>query len=331
MKKTVKVILWVLLALIVIAAAGISVFTGDQVVKNSTRLSEAVDKIEIPYNVFKSYHMDYDAFSAKYRVETLSLTSSQKDGHAIPADYIYAEGAEDKDHDTVIMVHGMGGNRMTVFPVAQVFLENGWNVIAYDQRGSGENHTSVNTFGYLEKFDLLDCADKVREWAPEKRLGVWGTSFGGLTAVLAVCDSRLGLTGDTDFLVLDCPLSNMEDELRLVIESEDMGIPTDYLIWTGNLMNKAELGFFYSDADGRKIIRERMKENVPLLVFISGKDELAPYPMGADMAEVYPGTDKTLINFEDSEHVDGWKDHEPEYRAAVESLLRSIGQGQDEE
>ena len=47
MKKTVKVILWVLLALIVIAAAGISVFTGDQVVKNSTRLSEAVDKIEI--------------------------------------------------------------------------------------------------------------------------------------------------------------------------------------------------------------------------------------------------------------------------------------------
>ena len=325
MKKILKIVLWTALALILIAAVGISVYTGDQVVKNSTKLSEPDETFEIPYNVFTAYHMDYEAFTAKYRTETLSLTSSQKDAHTIPADYIYAEGSEDKNHDTVIMVHGLGGNRMSVLPVAQVFLENGWNVLAYDQRSSGENRAEGNTFGFLEKYDLLDCADMVREWAPDKRLGVWGTSFGGLTSVLAVCDSRLGLTEKTAFLVLDCPLSNMEDELRLVMDSEDMGgIPTDYLIWTGNLMNKAELGFFYSEADGRAVIRDRMKQEVPLLVFISGKDELAPYPMGADMFELYPGENKTLINFEDCEHVDGWKDHEAEYREAVENLLGSL-------
>ena len=325
MKKVVKIIICVLLTLIVIAAVGISVFTGDQVVRNSTKLTQADEDFVIPYNVFTSYHMDYEAFASRYRDERLSLTSSQKDAHEIPADYLFTEGSEDKNHDTVIMVHGLGGNRMSIYPVAQVFLKNGWNVLAYDQRSSGENHAEGNTFGYLEKFDLLDWAKQIREWAPDKRLGIWGTSFGGLTSVLAVCDSSLGLTQQTAFMVLDCPLSNMEDELRLVMNSEDMGgIPTDYLIWTGNIMNKLELGFTYSEADGRAVIRDRMKQSVPLLIFTSGKDELAPYPMGADMFELYPGENKTLINFEDSEHVDGWKDHEAEYREAVEKLLASI-------
>lgn len=326
MKKALKIICIILVSLIIIAAAGITAYSGHQVVAGSTQLTQAQDPFVIPYNVFRSNHLDYNAFTEKYSIEKISLTSS-RDGHQIPADLIYADQPGERDHDTVIMVHGLGGNRMSVYPAAQVFLENGYNVLAYDQRSSGENQTLLTTFGYLEKFDLLDWAAEIRSWAPEKKLGVWGTSFGGITATLAVCDPALGLTEHTDFLVLDSPISNMEAEIRMVLDSEDMGIPTDYLIWAGNIMNRIELGFGYKDADGREIIRKGMNKgsrDVPLLIFICGKDETTPYPQGADLYELYEGKNKTLINFENSGHADSWKDHEAEYREAVEKLLESI-------
>ena len=335
MKKTLKIILIVLAAVLVIGAVGITAYTGHLVVANSTQLSHAVDEVDVPYNVYKAYHLDYDAFRAKYRSETISLTSSMKDGHAIPADYIYAEGVGSRDHDTVIMVHGMGGNRMTVYPVAQVFLENGYNVLAYDQRSSGENRALHTTFGYLEKFDLMDCAKAVKEWAPDQKMGVWGTSFGGITSVLAVFDPAQGIAAGTDFLILDSPISNMEDELRVVMGSGDpdvpeTDIPIDYLIFAGNLMNRIELGFSYRDADGRHLIETRKNQSttgnrdVPLLIFICDQDELTPYPQGADLYEKYQGANKTLVTFEGSKHADGWRDHEAEYREAVVRLLDSL-------
>ncbi len=335
MKKKLKVIFIVIAALLAAGTIGITAFTGHQVVVNSTQLSYASDEIAVPENVFRAYHLDYDAFRTKYRSEQIRLTSSMSDSHPIPADYIYAEGIESKDHDTVIMVHGMGGNRMTVLPVAQVFLENGYNVLTYDQRSSGENRALHTTFGYLEKFDLLDCADAVKKWAPDKKMGVWGTSFGGITSVLAVCDPSLGITAGTDFLILDSPVSNMEDELRVVMGSDDSGIPetgipADYLIWAGNIMNRIELGFSYRDADGRYIIGARKNQltsgnrDVPLLVFICDEDEVTPYPQGADLYEKYQSENKTLVTFEGSQHADGWRDHETEYREAVETLLNSL-------
>lgn len=40
----------------------------------------------------------------------------------IPADYIYALGEEgDKNNPTVILVHGLGGNRYTNYPLAEMF------------------------------------------------------------------------------------------------------------------------------------------------------------------------------------------------------------------
>ena len=59
------------------------------------------------------------------------------DEHIIPADYITIDG--DKNTDTIVMVHGLGGSRWTNYPIAAMFLENGYNVISYDQRSSGEN------------------------------------------------------------------------------------------------------------------------------------------------------------------------------------------------
>ena len=93
----------------------------------------------------------------------------------IPADYIYALGEEgDKNNPTVILVHGLGGNRYTNYPLAEMFLQKGYNVLTYDQRSSNENTAQYTTFGYWEKYDLIDYIDYVYSHAPEQVIGIWG-------------------------------------------------------------------------------------------------------------------------------------------------------------
>jgi hypothetical protein len=274
---------------------------------------------------------------------------STYDGHDIPADYIYCDKADDntvsdqgesdyserKNRDTVIMVHGLGGNRKTIYPVAQVFLERGYNVVAYDQRSSGENKAENTTFGFKEKYDLRDVANRVKGWATDKKMGIWGTSYGGITTVLAVCDPMLEITISTDFMILDSPISNAEDMMRDQMEEMDTGIPVDYMVWCGNIMTKLEMGFTYKKTDGRYIIKTRKNKfrshkygpknkDVPLLIFNSKADELTPYQMGKDLYDVYDSDNKKLVTFENADHACGWALDEEQYRQEVNDFISSI-------
>ncbi|MDD4169344.1 MAG: alpha/beta fold hydrolase [Desulfotomaculaceae bacterium] len=59
------------------------------------------------------------------------------------------------------------------------------------------------TFGYREKYDLIDWVNYIEQQAPGQKIGIWGASYGGATSGLALAyedmDERI------DFLILDCP------------------------------------------------------------------------------------------------------------------------------
>lgn len=48
----------------------------------------------------------------------------------------------------VSLVYGLGGNRYTNYPIEEMFLQKGYNVLTYDQRSSNENTAQYTTFGY---------------------------------------------------------------------------------------------------------------------------------------------------------------------------------------
>lgn len=79
----------------------------------STQLVTCEDTSKVKDSFWERYNMDYDVFCSTYTIEKIEITSTF-DGHMIPADYIYALGEEgNKDNLTVILVHGLGGNRYT--------------------------------------------------------------------------------------------------------------------------------------------------------------------------------------------------------------------------
>lgn len=200
--RTKKIILIVIVVIVMVFAAvflGFSYFLGKQIVAGSTQLVTNEQTKNVHERIWTDYDFNYDAFCQTYTIENIKLTSSFDD-HTLPADFIYAN---DKNNDVVIMVHGLGGNRYTNYPMAEFFLENGYNVITYDQRSSGENTAEKTTFGYWEKYDIMDCIKYATELTQGNKIGVWGESFGGATAIQAVAYENI--QEDIAFLILDLP------------------------------------------------------------------------------------------------------------------------------
>ncbi|MDO5558900.1 MAG: alpha/beta hydrolase [Oscillospiraceae bacterium] len=311
-KKKVSIILGIIAAVIILLLAGFSYYVGNQVFEGSTRLITNEETREVPDGFWDDYGIDYDEFCDKYKVEKTEITSSL-DGHTIPADYIWSYN---KNNNVVVMVHGLGGNRFTNYPIAKFFLENGYNVVTYDQRSTNENMAERSTFGYLEKYDLIDCINFAQQYALGYKIGVWGESFGGATAVQGAAFEK---TQDyLSFLILDCPVSSMEWMVTEEMKSMNTGMPVGYMAWCGNFVNKMKLGFTYKDADSAQAAK---KITIPSLVINSETDTITPYFMGKDIFDNLASTDKELWTVDDCGHTEMWLKHNKEYQNRVLKII----------
>lgn len=315
----IKIILRLLLALVLVGLVlflAFSAFIGWQVVDGSTHLVTNEETLGPPPGFLEQHGLDYNVFREAHGVETLEIPSTAGE-HMVPADYLYAESSQGrKDHPTVILVHGLGGNRYTNYPMAEYFMELGYNVLTYDQRSSGENLAPTSTFGYYEKFDLIDALNWVTEQAPNQQIGVWGTSFGGATAGLAMAHDDTD--EKVDFLILDCPVSSMAWMVDAFMQQMDTGIPVEYMTVTGNIMNRLRLGFSYEEADVPTAMQE---VTTPVLVINSKVDKITPFFMGQDIYDAIPHDKKRIWTVEDSAHTDMWLEHNDTYRQTVEAFI----------
>lgn len=319
MKKTLKIILTVSVVVVLVLFIGMSSLIGLQVFAGSTQLVTNEETKGVSEKFWEIYNIDYEKFCQTYIVEELKITSSF-DEHIIPGDYIYAvESKNSKNHQTVILVHGLGDNRYSNYPLAEFFLKKGYNVITYDQRSTNENEAQYTTFGYWEKYDLIDWINYVKEHAPEQNLGIWGASFGGATAGLAL--GYENIDENVNFLILDCPVSSMKWMVEKEIENMEIGIPVSYLTWCGNMVNKLKLGFTYEDAD----VSDSMKDvKTPVLIINSKQDSVTPYFMGKDIYQAIISENKEIWTVDSSKHCEIWLDHNQEYCNKIESFLFNL-------
>ena len=313
MKKTRKrkvIIVSIILVLVLLMLGG-SYFIGAQIVTASTHLVTNEQTMELYEGSWELEGFDYEQFQSKYTIDHRSIPSSFDD-HTLPFDVISLEG----NKEIVIMAHGMMGNRLTNYPTAEIFLENGYNVISYDQRSSGDNFAELSTFGYWEKYDLLDCIDYAKEKNPEAKIVVWGESFGGATVLLAAAHEDV--QKDLSALILDCPVSSMAYMVESSMKEMEIPLPMGYLMACGNFVNKQKLGFSYEDVDG---IKAAEKITVPTLIFNSKADKITPEFMGQDLYQQLSSEKKELYTSENCAHIE-IRNHERD--AYIEKILKYI-------
>jgi pimeloyl-ACP methyl ester carboxylesterase len=84
----------------------------------------------------------------------------------------------------VLLLHGVGSNRMSMLARATFLHHAGFTVLAPDFQAHGESPGEHATFGALESLDAAAAMEYLRSAAPGERVGVIGVSMGGAATLL---------------------------------------------------------------------------------------------------------------------------------------------------
>jgi len=124
---------------------------------------------------------------------------------------------------TIVFAHGYQSNRLQpsvpALELARSFVENGFHVLLFDLRNSGESGGNVTTLGYHEVKDLHTAVRwlKAEKPAQAEKIGVIGFSMGAVTAIMAAAGEPA-----IEAVVADSPFSDLRSYL-------EVNMP----IWTG--------------------------------------------------------------------------------------------------
>lgn len=174
----------------------------------------------------------------------------------------------------VVLVHGflMSGESITN-TLGQMYLDQGFNILAPDMRGFGNSEGSV-ALGYLESLDMWDWITYINENYSENcdEIIVHGLSLGGATTVFL---SGLEVDGETlkdknvIGLIEDCGYSSMSEIVATSASTDD---PKAYI------MDSLDVGLTEENFDELENgLNSIAKCSVPLLIIHGTDDTTVPF------------------------------------------------------
>ncbi len=316
--KVVKVVVIVLVALGIIGSAALGKMIADQVMYqnkgNDTKSNSVKQLVDI-------WGYDLDGFNASFHGEEISATAA--DGNIVPGTAFRADAGSDT---WVVLVHGAGGDRVSVYPLAEQYLIRGYNVIAIDQRGCGDNADDKVTFGIHESLDVAAMVQYARETLGAAEVIAHGQSMGAQTVAIYASKVTPGAVDAADAVICDSPVPGMEYMLRSVFADSDneedfYNGATNYMIFVSKVATKLLYKVDYADGD---TIAAVAGDLLPTMLIRSEKDQVC---LPEKVQEVYNnvGAENKTIMSVDSAHIEGVIDDPEGYMDGVMCFLESCG------
>ncbi len=312
--RVVKIILGVVAVLIVTGTVGMAKLVTDGVFyqnKNNDTQGNSVKQLA-------KYGFDLDGFIAGTQGKEISVTA--EDGNVVPGTFFDVES--DK---CVVLVHGAGGDRVSTYPLAQQYIERGYNVVAFDDRGHGLNPDDKVTFGIHELRDIKALVRYAREELKSSEVIVHGQSMGAQATAIYASNVTPGTVEAADAVICDSPVPGMEYMIRSVIADDDPeemeSFLTSYFTEAGKLYSKIFYRINWNDGDTIKVVEN---DQLPTLIFVSQKDTVC---LPEKVEEVYEnvGSSEKSIAYVNSAHIEGVIDDPDGYMEYVETFLAGAG------
>lgn len=246
-----------------------------------------------------------ESFEKKWEKSTQIKILETKDCESIPT-YLISP-SNDYSNKTIILIHWHSTNHKVMYPIAEIFLDKGYNVLMYDQRSHGGNSANTVTFGYYEKNDLIQVVDYVNQLLENRsQIGVLGQSMGAAT--LACYLGTEHGNENIDFAILDSPFNNMYDEIEAKLKAQPFPLPAEMMTKLGNISNEIIYGYSYLQVNPEESIKT---SNVPILIIHSKEDQVCPYNMGESIFNSITSDKKQMLSLNESKHVEGfWTEKE---------------------
>ncbi|WP_026497714.1 alpha/beta hydrolase [Butyrivibrio sp. WCD2001] len=317
MKKKITKILSIILIVIVVLFIGGSVAMGGYITDRILYQNKDNDTVGNSLKQLEKWGYDLEGFRSKYTGVDISATA--EDGNEVPGTY-YDNGSD----KLVVLVHGAGGDRTFDATLAEPYLEDGYDVITYDQRGHGANPDEKVTFGIHEQLDVRALVKYARETLGKEKVIVHGQSMGAQTTAIYASNVTPGTPEAADAVICDSPVPSMESMLRLMFGDglEGMYSPmTNYLIAVTKGYMKVVNHVDFDDGD---TVKEVAKDQLPTMIIVSDKDEVCLPDMVEDVYENVGSSVKTIYHA-DSAHIEGVLDDKEGYMNAVRDFLDPLG------
>ena len=312
--KIIKVTAITLSTIAVLAASG-SVAMGGYVADRILHQNDEKDTHDNSYKQLELWGYDIEGFEASYQGTDVSAVAS--DGNEVPGTY-YDMGSD----KCVVLVHGAGGDRVSIYPLAEGYLQRGYDVIAIDQRGCGVNPDDQVTFGINERLDVEAMVKFAREELGNDEVIVHGQSMGAQTTAIYASNVTPGTPEAADAVICDSPVPGMELVLKEMFGDGDTeSFTATYLTGTSKFFMGLVNGIDYDDGDTIAVVAD---DYIPTLIICSDRDEVC---LPDQVCEVYDNIackDKEILHF-DSAHIEGIIDEPEAYMDGVEDFLNNNG------
>jgi len=114
----------------------------------------------------------------------------------------------------IVICHGVGANKSDFTELAVHLSRRGYAVLLFDFRAHGKSGGSRTSLGYLEQEDILAALGylKTRDEVDPRRIGIYGFSLGGSTAILAAAKSD-GFRA----VVADSAFTSLRDQAKTAV------------------------------------------------------------------------------------------------------------------
>lgn len=244
-------------------------------------------------------------------LEKKDYTISSYDGYVLHVQYVANPVPTDK---YILISHGYTDNRFGAMKYAKMYLDLGYNIIAYDLRGHGENEPTFCTYSARESRDLDALIRDSRSRYPDMQVfGIHGESLGCATSIAV-----LRYKPEIDFVVADCGFSNIADVLAGGLKASHV---PGWFVHVASLCAKLKFGYSYNDM--RPI--DSLKDNTIPILFIHGEKDDFILPAHSEAMQKATKGYSELHIIKNAGHAASILTAPEEYKQIVEAFLEKIG------
>jgi len=263
--------------------------------------------------------IDYYKTSFNYKrfteLESYNVSIQSSFGYKLSGTYIFNPKPT---NNTVILVHGIGCDRWESMKYSDMYLDMGFNVLAYDSRDTGSSGGQDITLGFFEKTDLDNVVKWVKWVNPDAVIGVHGESLGAVTALLqAELDQS---KKDVNFYVVDCPYSDLWELMNIKLSGDlrpNFQPAAAFILFYANIVALEKSHFSLYAVSPITVISDI---KTPIMFIHGSNDTFIPASMSLELYLRKQGT-KGIYIAPGAEHAMSYITNKEEYTAKVKQFL----------
>jgi uncharacterized protein len=220
----------------------------------------------------------------------------------------------DSSKGTIILFHGLMGNRSSCVQPAVEYMSLGYSVMLMETRGHREGTGQATTIGFKESEEVKLAYDYVHG-LNESKIFLWGISMGAVEIIKAVAEYDLKPAG----LMLEMPFGSLQDHVKARVRS--IGFPSQPASFFITFWIGAERGF---NALGFRVVKYASKIRCPVLLQFGTKDHLVQRKEIDEVYAAISSKNKKLVIYEGAGH-QYLSGYDPvSWRMEAESFMNSL-------